>query len=482
MIIATGRLFEYDDKNQLIHETFNDIDDTQISYTYDQYGNITSATKTYNQNIHKGDRQIITVTDTYTYSIRNKLELLTFNNEIINYDTLLNPLNLNGATLTYYRAHKLRTYSKNSITTTYDYNYQGLRTRKLVGSVEHQYLYDGDKVVREKITSGSTADNIIYLYGLNGVIGFRYNDTNYLYEKNIFNDVIAIYEVGTSSLTLKARYEYDGYGNCRVLNPDYSTNNTSSFIGNLNPYRYRSYYFDTETGYYYCKSRYYVPFLRRWLTPDNPSYLNKDNLNRLNIFAYCNNNPVMFTDEEGRNAIPQWVYWLFGGLVIVGCAALTITTDGAALPLLIEACVGSTTGFVFGGLDFENEKICWNWDKASKGFCWGAATGAISGFTNMSMASIAVAYSLSNCSSVAFCFITNGLNAVFISAFEAKLEHEKWSLIRSIITFSFGGFNSFIGDSWLLDFLTSYLEGIIDEVLDYYSLAQLYLGKEGYYV
>ena len=84
-----------------------------------------------------------------------------------------------------------------------------------------------------------------------------------------------------------AIYNYDAYGNTTVLNPDGTENTSSSFIGHINPFRYRSYYYDEESGYYYCNHRYYVPFIYRWLTMDDLSYLDSSSINGINLFAYC---------------------------------------------------------------------------------------------------------------------------------------------------------------------------------------------------
>ena len=104
------------------------------------------------------------------------------------------------------------------------------------GSTSHYYTYNGSTLVQEKIvTSGSqTTEYLTFLYNSEGPTGFVYNNTVYTYRKNIFGDIIAVYN-GTSKV---AEYAYDAYGNCRVI--------TGSNIGTLNPFRYRSYYCDSD--------------------------------------------------------------------------------------------------------------------------------------------------------------------------------------------------------------------------------------------
>lgn len=86
---------------------------------------------------------------------------------------------------------------------------------------------------------------------------------------------------------------YDSWGNHNVYN--YSTDN----IGDVNRFRYRSYYYDTETNLYYLNSRYYSPVLKRFLNSDGIIGANRDMLS-YNLFAYCSNNPIQYSDEYGR--------------------------------------------------------------------------------------------------------------------------------------------------------------------------------------
>ncbi len=79
------------------------------------------------------------------------------------------------------------------------------------------------------------------------------------------------------------------------------TNNGSNnkFIAELNPFRYRGYYYDIETGLYYLNSRYYDPEIGRFINADDISYLDPESINGLNLYAYCVNNPTNLSDETG---------------------------------------------------------------------------------------------------------------------------------------------------------------------------------------
>ncbi len=107
-------------------------------------------------------------------------------------------------------------------------------------------------------------------------------------------------------------YKYNAWGKCKVLNPDGTENTTETFIGNVNPFRYRGYYFDTNTGLYYLKSRFYDPETGRFLNADTIDYLEPDTVNGLNLYAYCGNNPIMNVDPSGH----FWDY-IFDAVFIV---------------------------------------------------------------------------------------------------------------------------------------------------------------------
>ena len=91
-------------------------------------------------------------------------------------------------------------------------------------------------------------------------------------------------------------YKYDSYGNIKQISGDLS-------LGKLNPFRYKGYYYDNESGMYYCKSRYYVAYWLIWLNMDRIEYLDNTNIGNINLFSYCNNNPVMMIDDKGNFGI-----------------------------------------------------------------------------------------------------------------------------------------------------------------------------------
>ena len=178
------------------------------------------------------------------------------------------------------------------------------------------------------------------------------------------------------------RYGYDAWGNHIVQNPDGSVNISAEFIGNINPYRYRSYYFDTETDLYYLQSRYYDPEIGRFISQDEVSYLDPETINGLNLYAYCLNNPVNYYDPDGNWSMPNWLKWVIGGVVIVGLGIATAFTGGAAGVILGAAFYGALTGAVSGALVsgvIGGISSAISGDGFWSGFADGAADGFMSG-------------------------------------------------------------------------------------------------------
>ena len=296
----------------------------------------------------------------FEYSPIHPNVLTNYNGTSVSYDALFNITSLNGATLTYTRINMLSTYSKGTKNASYYYNCDGIRTKKVVNNHVHYYLLDGNYISREIVEQTVSPYNkyqIAYLYGINGVSGFYYNSKLYIYRKDLFNNVIELYEANGLAKSLVAKYRYlDAYGNHEVLNPDDTVNTSSTFIGHINPFRYRSYYYDEESGYYYCNHRYYVPFIYRWLTMDDLSYFDSSSINGINLFAYCKNNPVMYVDPDGNVAISLTILGLIIGAVIGaiigGVVAYNIAKNNneEGWELFRWTLVGVLGGGIIGGL------------------------------------------------------------------------------------------------------------------------------------
>ena len=182
----------------------------------------------------------------------------------------------------------------------YTYNADGIRTAKTMhdaggdyaGTTE--YIYDGTKLIAEN----RSGDWLYYFYDANGTVtGMYYNNVLYYFRKNLQGDVTGIYNANG---TLVVEYEYTPYGAIFAITDangnDISTNATH--IANINPFRYRGYYYDIETGFYYLITRYYDPVVGRFLNADAFISTGQGIIGN-NMFAYCGNKPVMFSDPRG---------------------------------------------------------------------------------------------------------------------------------------------------------------------------------------
>ena len=223
---------------------------------------------------------------------------------------------------------------------TYTYDAFGMRRSKTAGGTETSYVYERGKLIRE--IRGS--EKIDYLYGEDGIIGIKIGSEKYLYRKNVFGDVTEIYD---EAGTLVGKYNYNAFGECEIETDE-------GGIAEKNPIRYRGYYYDEETGFYYLKTRYYDPEIGRFITIDDTSYLDHDSVNGLNLYCYCGNNPVMNVDPEGTS----WWSSLWRTIAVVGLAvlavgaiaAITFVTGGAVAPVLIGAGIGFVTSGVISGI------------------------------------------------------------------------------------------------------------------------------------
>ena len=187
----------------------------------------------------------------------------------------------------------------------FEYDYRGLRSLKVDASgLTHEYFYDGERLVGEDIRDGSsTVRKLRYFYDLDGLCALRViegDDTSdYVYIRNPLGDIVGLSE----GSAIKALYVYDAWGNHKVYDQYGAESTNPSFIGNVNPFRYRGYYFDSDTGLYYLRSRYYDPEIGQFISPDDVGYMDFETIGGLNLYAYCNYNPVMYSDPSGRSVL-----------------------------------------------------------------------------------------------------------------------------------------------------------------------------------
>lgn len=282
--------YEYDDFNELISE-YNYDSGTHIDYSYDISGNIINKT------IYDNSNNAIIKTHVYQYNNINWEDQLTcFDEENISYDAIGNPINIGTASLTWIDGNSLKSYidEDNGILVNYAYDLNGVRLSKVVNGICTKYKTINNNIIFEKRNN----DMIYYIYDIDGLIGFKYNENIYFYLKNMQDDVIGILnENGEKIVT----YEYDSWGDLISVKDSNSIEITdNNHIGKINPIRYRSYYYDEETGLYYLNNRYYNPKWGRFISPDVILGSNQDIIS-CNLYAYVSNNPINNYDNNGTS-------------------------------------------------------------------------------------------------------------------------------------------------------------------------------------
>ena len=194
-----------------------------------------------------------------------------------------------------------------------------------------------------------------FQFGANGIEGFTLNGTQYIYQKNILGDIIGIFD---SNQQLVAKYTYDAWGNQRIfakINNEFiditQESTYTNNVANVNPIRYRGYYYDVETGFYYLNSRYYDPSICRFINADDISYLNPEILNGLNLYAYCGDNPINNVDYNGKSLIGIAIF-LAIGFILGGIAnGIKSANEGSnGWNLIGNIILGAFFGLAVAGL------------------------------------------------------------------------------------------------------------------------------------
>ncbi len=293
--------YKYDSIGRLIRED-NKVLNTSATYKYDNNGNIVERKRgvyTLENEIPEG------TTDTYIYFPNGRLQ--SYNGKYFGYERTYNPTIYLGEKMSWTRGRKLSLYNGTS------FEYDGLGRRIKKNDIE--YSYDGNgRLIKQ-------SDGLEYYYDTTGLLGFTYKNISYVYRKDIQGNIIGILDnIGR----VVVEYNYDAWGR-------HTVSGSNIALGNKNPFRYRGYYYDTETELYYLQSRYYDPKLCRFINMDSIEYAEPERINGLNLFSYCGNNPVMNIDLLGNS------YINFG-------AISTIIDYLAAVPLAFIAGVAKNCG------------------------------------------------------------------------------------------------------------------------------------------
>ncbi|WHY01333.1 DNRLRE domain-containing protein [Neobacillus sp. DY30] len=299
--------YAYNELSELLRED-NPVSGQTIVFTYDVGGNIktkniyaftspsqTPANPVKTYTYQYGDtnwRDLLTSIDVTTYTNGTPS---TVNTQIAyGQNGIDNPTSYGSNTLTWTWGDQLKSFSNANYGLSYSYNDGGFRTKKVVtnkqtnSTVTTNYILEGDKVVYEM----DGTNNIHYTYDAAGILlSLNVNGTEYYYLFNTQGDIIGLIN-GSGSQVVS--YQYDAWGNSTSI-----SGTLKDTIGKLNPYRYRGYRYDSETGLYYLNARYYNPEWGRFLNADSFGGQLVALLSH-NVFAYGLNNPVMMVDPTGN--------------------------------------------------------------------------------------------------------------------------------------------------------------------------------------
>ena len=315
--------YTYDELEQLTKVTKDNK--TVASYTYDTAGNILTA-------------QNATGTHTYTYGNADWRDLLTaYDGHAFAYEQSAagkpsgNPTTYYNGTeydMTWKMGNQLATASKTGKSMTFSYDADGIRTSKTVASgnktVTYNYLTQDGKVMRQEWEKDDVNYQLDFFYDTQGkplAVIYRQNGDglSYYYLTNQQGDVTKLYKPVPVSGSTKvnmveiATYSYDPWGKATVtVNTGSQITSNDRTLASINPLRYRGYYQDVETGFYYLQSRYYDPVIGRFINADLPEYaaLSATDITGTNLFAYCKNDPINHADEDG-----EWLNLVIGAVV-----------------------------------------------------------------------------------------------------------------------------------------------------------------------
>ncbi len=265
--------YTYNDSGELVKSTGK----ANASYAYDTRGNLLSIT----------NNDKITV---FSYDSNHNL-LTAINDENITYNENGNIVSKGNTEYEWTHGNLLKKVTGQDFSASYTYDSNGDRVSKYTNGVTTKFdIFNG------KILEQHDKNNILHFqYSDETLVGFILNHVQYYYVTNLNGDIVAITDANGN---LVAKYTYDVWGNVLDIEPFEKDNEEQLNVARLNPFRYRGYYYDNESGLYYCNSRYYSPELCRFITPLDYSSIDSSNKYTLNRYAYCYNSPIVYKGYE----------------------------------------------------------------------------------------------------------------------------------------------------------------------------------------
>jgi len=205
----------------------------------------------------------------------------------ISYDALGNMTSFNGRVFEWQRGRQLASIHEDGLAVYFTYDHTGLRSSKTVNGVTSYYVWAGGLLVARYTPQRN--ETIAWHYCVDGtMLGFELNGTPYFYVRDLQRNVVAILNANGDVV---ARYVHDAWGNLLY---------SSGYMADINPIRYKGYYWCAASEMFYLQSRYYCPQLRRFVSAD--VYVDtSDGILGTNMYIYCHNDPVNFFDPTGFN-------------------------------------------------------------------------------------------------------------------------------------------------------------------------------------
>ena len=336
--------YEYDSMNQLVRENLyygeNNSANSTYTYAYDSYGNMLGKNR-YAYTTGSIANKLGIIVAEYQYTDSQWGDLLTAvtdgtvstgskQNNTVSYDEMGNPTRYFGAAMTW-AGKQLKYWGKSGKYVNFAYNEDGIRTLKNSNGVVTNYYYNGSLLIGMTVGSGSSTRILRFSYDSSGsVVAVDYSTDNgstfntYYYLRNAQNDIVKLIDNSGSTVV---EYCYDSWG--KLLS---TSGSLASTLGKNNPFRYRGYVYDEETGFYYLRSRYYDPEVRRFISADVLLSTGQGVLGH-NAYAYCLNSPIIRVDLDGD----------FGGLIL-----------GAIVGAVVNAAVNIASTIASNAIDGGN--------------------------------------------------------------------------------------------------------------------------------
>ena len=329
--------YQYDAKGQLVRED-DPVQGKTFLYSYDT-GGAMAEIRAYALTDAKDLTGLHYEKKTFGRGGAWTDQMLTVDGQACVYDAVGNLLTDGKRTYTWQMGGQLAKVTGDGLEAAYTYDASGIRTSKTVNGVKTEYLTAGSRILAEK-KNGTWQQ---YLYDGDGQLtAMTYKGKDYYF---IRDNLRAITGLVDSEGKAVVNYRYNSWGKLLGI-----TGSMAESLGKDNPYRYKGYYYDEETGMYYLKSRYYNPEICRFISADDMELtrVSPMALSDKNLYAYCDNNPIMRRDTSGE----LWGFILAGAAIGAAVGAVTQIADNAISGrdlgdgVLLSAVGGAITGAV----------------------------------------------------------------------------------------------------------------------------------------